>query len=272
MTQENIRSPITWIGGKFYLAKRILASFPPVEAYDIYVEPFGGAAHILIQKPPAHHTEIYNDINDDLVNFWMHMRDHAHAMQERLESLPYARSLYYAYHTSLYDGTSLSTLERAVRWFYVLRSSYLPEAKTAKKGWGVSSKNPGSQKVKTYFNALQLFESVKRRFRSVEIDNRNFIQVISRYQSPRTLLYVDPPYVDAEQYYKYQFTLDDHKSLAKLLNEAPGYVALSYYSHPLLNNLYPSSHWRRVEWETRKHSQRSRKTHDIAHEVLLMNY
>lgn len=272
MSQQGIRSPITWIGGKFYLAKRILASFPPSEAYDTYVEPFGGAAHVLIQKPQAHHIEVLNDINDDLVNFWLMMRDCAPCLQQYLESLPYARSLYYAYHKSLYDGTPLNPFERAARWFYVLRSSFLPEVSTAKKGWGSSSKNKGSAKAHIYYNALQLFEAIRDRFRSVEIDNRDFAQVITRYQSPRTLLYVDPPYIDAESYYHQPFDSSDHKRLAKLLNEAPGFVALSYYPHPLLDALYPSSKWRRVEWQTKKHAQRSNKVHDTAQEILLMNY
>lgn len=46
-----IYSPLLWIRGKFHLAPRILAAFPPPKNYDRYVEPFGGTAHALIQKP-----------------------------------------------------------------------------------------------------------------------------------------------------------------------------------------------------------------------------
>ncbi len=272
MKQERIRSPLPWMGGKFHLAKRILASFPPVGAYDLYVEPFGGAAHVLVQKPPSDHLEVFNDINDDLVNFWLNMRDHATRMQERLGSLPYARSVYYAYHKSLYDGTPMDTLERAVRWFYVLRSSFLPEVKNVPSGWSISSRKKDSSKGKSYHNVLQVFACLTKRFRSVEIENRDFAPIITQRQSPRTLLYVDPPYIGVEQYYQYSFTLDDHKRLAVLLNQTQSYVALSYYPHPLLDSLYPSSHWRRVSFHTNKHSQRTKKTHDRTQELLLMNY
>lgn len=271
MEQSSIRSPLPWMGGKFFQAKRILSLFPPVGEYDLYVEPFGGAAHVLVQKAPANHLEIFNDINNDLVNFWLQVRDHAAKLQRCLESLPYARSIYYAYQKSLYDGTPLTSHERAVRWFYVLRSSFLPEVRKKVSGWG-SGKTKTSSKGRGYYTALQLFASLTTRFRFVEIDNRDFAQVILQRQSTRTLLYVDPPYIGAEQYYHTSFTLEDHKRLAVLLNATQSLVALSYYAHPLLERLYPSSHWRRVSWTIPKHSQRTRTTRDVAQELLLMNY
>src|SRR5438874_1518432 len=109
-----IRSPIPWIGGKFHLAPKILAAFPALSTYDTYVEPCGGAAHVLAQKPASsRHVEVYNDINNDLCNFWMQIRDHPEEMVAHLETLPYARSVYYDYHGSLFDGTDLTPLERA---------------------------------------------------------------------------------------------------------------------------------------------------------------
>lgn len=104
------------------------------------------------------------------------------------------------------------------------------------------------------------------------IDNRDFEQVFRHWNKPRTLFYVDPPYVDTEHYYEHPFTLQDHKRLATLLNSTSAYIALSYYPHPLLDELYPANKWRRVTWETPKHSQRTKVTHDIATEMLLCNY
>jgi len=47
----------------------------------------------LFAKPPAK-IEVYNDINNNLVNFFMVARDNTKELIERLDSLPYARSLY----------------------------------------------------------------------------------------------------------------------------------------------------------------------------------
>lgn len=267
-----VRSPLVWMGGKAHLAQKILASFPPPESYDTYVEPFGGAAHVMLAKPPYRHVEVYNDVNDDLVNFWLQCRDHMNTLVERLDSLPYARKTYYDYHESLFDGTALDPLERATRWFYVLRCSFRPEVSKTPSGWINGPKSPGVGRTQSYFSALSLFTAVKARFRLVEIDNRGFEQIIKQHESPRALIYCDPPYLDVEHYYQGSFNLEDHKRLATLLNNTPSKVALSYYPHPLLDELYPENRWRRIMWKTPKHSQRTKETHDIATEMLLCNF
>jgi DNA adenine methylase len=260
------------MGGKFHLAKKILKTFPPANQYDIYVEPFGGAGHVLIQKPKGRHAEIFNDINNDLVNFWLHCRDSADELVHRLETLPYARSVYYTYHKSLYDGTQLEPLERATRWFYVLRSSFRPEVSNIPNGWNSGPKSIGIDKADVYYNALSLFKVIASRFRHVEIDNRDFEQIIKQHESPRTLIYCDPPYIDAEGYYQSFFTQADHERLAFILNASPAMIALSYYPHPQIDKLYPVAKWRRITWQTVKHSQRTKETHDVATEMLLCNY
>ena len=42
--------------------------------HRIYVEPFGGGASGLLQKPRAQ-SEVYNDLDDDIVNFFRVLRD-----------------------------------------------------------------------------------------------------------------------------------------------------------------------------------------------------
>ena len=130
------RSPLNWVGGKYYSAKRIVDAFPRPESYDAYVEVFGGAAHVLFAKPLYKHLEVYNDLNGDLVNFWLQARDNATELQSRLDSLPYSRELYERYQASLYSGEVFSELERATRWFYVLRSSIGGIMRESKGNWG----------------------------------------------------------------------------------------------------------------------------------------
>lgn len=116
-----VRSPLKWVGGKFYSAQRIVAAFPAPHTYTTYVETCGGAAHVLFAKSPYRHKEVYNDLNNDLVNFWLQCRDHAEVLAERLQTLPYARSLYYEYYRSLFDGSQIEPFERAIRLVWRIR-------------------------------------------------------------------------------------------------------------------------------------------------------
>lgn len=284
---DQMRSPLPWIGGKHYSAQFIISQFPAVQDYDIYVDVFGGGANILLNKPAGRHLEVYNDINQDLVNCWMQLRDHGAEMEERLQTLPYARSLYYDYHKSLFDGTEMDNLERAVRWFYVLQSSFRASIEEAPNGWscgvtGLHRGQVGGYKghlhAKSFQNTVGGLKAIVARFQHIEIDCRDFEEVIKQYEQPyglRALLYCDPPYIDSEHYYKPQKDSDlrtFHQRLARVLNETPALVALSYYDHPRLDELYPATKWRRVSWETTKHSQRTKSTRDKATEVLLCNY
>lgn len=274
---RRIRSPLPWMGGKFYSASFLLTHFPAASDYDLFVDVFGGAASVLLSKPAGEHLEVYNDLNTDLVNCWMHLRDHPTEMEERLSTLPYARSLYYAYHQSLYDGTELDPMERAVRWFYVLRSSFRAEISERPNGWSGGIQDTQTLHAKTYRNVLS-FQNIATRFQHVNIDCRDFENVVSQYEHTRglrTLLYCDPPYIGSEQYYTTASKTDAvafHERLARVLNATPALVALSYYEHPLLDDLYPQPKWRRVHYQTIKHSQRTKATHDQAQEVLLCNY
>lgn len=62
--------PLKWHGGKHYLAKRIIELMPP---HVHYVEPYFGGGAVLFAKPSKWiegHSEVVNDIDGELMNFW----------------------------------------------------------------------------------------------------------------------------------------------------------------------------------------------------------
>ena len=68
---------IRYHGGKFRLADWIISHFPK---HEPYVEPFGGGASILLSKIPSG-TEIYNDLDSDVVNFFKVLRNETKRMK-----------------------------------------------------------------------------------------------------------------------------------------------------------------------------------------------
>lgn len=87
-TERAPRRPVLrYHGGKWRLAPWICAHFP---AHRLYVEPFGGAASVLLRKPRSY-GEIYNDLDGEIVNVFRVLRDNGHALRAALELTPFAR-------------------------------------------------------------------------------------------------------------------------------------------------------------------------------------
>jgi len=63
--------PLKWHGGKHYLAPKIVALMPP---HLHYVEPFAGGLAVLLAKEPEGVSDVANDLDGDLVNFWRVMQ------------------------------------------------------------------------------------------------------------------------------------------------------------------------------------------------------
>lgn len=262
---NGLRSPLKRIGGKAASAQRIVAAFPDPASYDRYVEPCIGAAHVYMTKPASGHEEIINDLDNNLMAFWREMLSDAPAMEAYLERLPYARDLYYEFYRSLFDGSNLTRFDRAVRFFYCLRSTGTGWLRRSPVGWDYRGSN-----VRSFHSAIETFEVVQERLRFAAIDNRDILDTIARYDSPRTLFYIDPPYFGAEVYYEASRNGFPHEALAQVLQNIQGKVALSYYPHPQIDEWY--SGWRRVEWQVHKSSQIQIDRVDYATEMLLCNY
>src|SRR5579859_8049086 len=64
--------PLKWHGGKHYLAPKIVALMPP---HLHYVEPYFGGGSVLLAKDPEGVSEVVNDLNYELTEFWLALQD-----------------------------------------------------------------------------------------------------------------------------------------------------------------------------------------------------
>ncbi|MBS3984341.1 MAG: DNA adenine methylase [Selenomonadales bacterium] len=256
------RSPLIWFGGKGRVAKHILRHAPQ---HTCYVEPFGGAAHVIAQKTPVY-AEVYNDIDGDLVNFLLVVRENPQELFRRCDTLPYSRELFQRFRSA---PAPSDAIEKAVRFFYLNRSGIAKgnssSAFSKSTGWRSSYAH---NTARTYSAACETILEFARRMKNVMIENRDFRDILRIYDSDKTLFYVDPPYIGREKYYAGAFSEEDHRDLARILSGIQGKAMVSYYANPLLNELYPN--WRRVTFTAAR--QVVNGSNNTATEVLLMNF
>lgn len=84
------RPVLRYHGGKFRLSDRLIGLFP---AHNVYTEAFGGGASVLMQKPRSY-SEIYNDLDGEVVNVFRVLQDRKKAvrLEAALRVTPFARA------------------------------------------------------------------------------------------------------------------------------------------------------------------------------------
>jgi len=271
-----LRGPLNYIGGKAHMAKTIVSLLD--YSVDSYIEPFFGSGQVFFRKPP-HKIEVINDVNNDLINFYLVWYEQKDKLIEVLERLPYSEALYKRWIKEWYQGyKGKDDFERAIRYFFLLRSSMLGELHS--KAFLTSV---GSNRAQVYYNAVELLNVTHERIKNAQIRNSDFRDVLKTVKDRPCLIYADPPYFGYEEYYKHEFTKQDHEDLAKLLNSLPNAkIIVSYYYFDGIEDLYPKSKWRYIEIRRYKDSSgfaRIRATtpsykniRGYATELLILNY
>lgn len=256
-----------YIGSKGNLTERIIETFPP---HRTYVEVFGGSAAVLITKNPSP-VEIYNDLNSDIVNFMLQVRDNLPALQKYLLYTLYSRELYEQWLEEWrQDRKPADNMERAARWFFIQCSSVNQRFGSS---WRCSKIKNIAQE---YYRFVGRLPEVASRMRSVQIEHEDFRKVIPIYDSEETLFYLDPPYdltaSGLDAWYGTGFSTKDHCDLAEILSQIQGKAIVSYCPSPLIDSLYRG--WSRTEITATRSVRdvRKRNGRKAASELLLCNY
>jgi len=242
MSSAPSRPVLRYHGGKWRLAPWIIQHFPP---HRVYVEPFGGAASVLMRKPRSY-AEVYNDLDGEIVNLFRVLRsDRADELVRLLRLTPFARAEFVLSYER--DDDPVEQARRTVvRSFMGFGSNAHNQA----TGFRSNSNRSHTTPAHDWRNYPDAMETMVERLRGVVIEHRDAREVIAQHDSPETLHYVDPPYPFGTRNrgpdYAHEMSDDDHRALADVLRRAQGMVVLSGYACDLYDvELYPD--WHRVE-------------------------
>ena len=235
-----MRPVLRYHGGKWLLAPWIISHFPP---HRIYVEPFGGAASVLLRKPPCY-AEVYNDMDGELVNVFRVLRDSPNLLVRALELTPFSRDEFIKSYSPADERVEQARLT-IVRSFMGFGSN----SHNQKTGFRANSNRSGTTPAHDWRNYPDSLREAIDRLRGVTIENRDALAVMSAHDGPDTLHYCDPPYLpetrDKGGDYRHEMTTDDHKSLLIFLRGLKGHVILSGYSSPIYDEMLPG--WERID-------------------------
>jgi DNA adenine methylase len=236
------RPPVRYVGGKWNLADWIIGFFPP---HVHYVEPFCGGASVLFRKYPSV-IETINDLDGRIVNFFRVLRERPDELIAAIELTPYARE-----ELIIANGPMPDDPVEAARRYYVLACMAFGGVQMRGTGWRYITNSHGrSSRVVREWRDVHKLELAVNRLRQVQIEHDDALAVISRFDTPATLFFVDPPYVHStrtEARLRYAHEMDDaaHCQLAGVLNAVRGMVVLSGYRSALYDELFAD--WKRID-------------------------
>ena len=271
-SRKGLKSPIAWYGGKAYYAEWLISQFPD---HRVFVEPFGGAANVLLRKPPSE-VEIYNDVDDRVVNLFSVIRSPTQfkKLRKALDLTPYSRA---EFARLLKAKPTKDPVEKARRFFAICRQARggIGMSKLTENAWAASkrTRREMAEPVSKYLSAIEGLADVAARFRTVMIESRPAIEIIAKYDGDDTFFYLDPPYMPETRHgqkadtYAHEMSVEDHEELLDTLLKISGKAMLSGYGAPLYEQKLKT--WRREELKTKAHMSNSGQERT---EVIWFNY
>ena len=251
------------------MAKDIIKMFPK---HKTYVEVFGGAGHILFMKPRSG-IEIYNDINQNLTDFFDVLRENGKELKVKLDLTPYSRSEHKKCCNSWENESN--KIEKVRKWYVALMQSFNQVNGSWSYSIGQSRRNM-SQSVSQWLGKIEKnLPKAVNRLKSVQIENLDFKKLIPKYDTEDTLFYMDPPYVHETRIdknsYDFEMSNQSHKEMIDLILNARGKVILSGYENKLYKPLSKNGWRKEVLGEySKRASNKSEKSY--AKEMIWFNF
>ena len=242
--QKLTRAALRYFGGKWQIAPWVISHLP---AHRVYVEPFGGAASVLMRKS-RRTIEVYNDLDEEIVGIFQQLQDPARCSQliRLLRRTPYARGAFEQAFEPTCDP--LTRAQRAiVRAYMSFHHGALFDPK--KRTFADARHRTGSHcKAHEWASYPRHLVRICQRLQGVIIERRDALEVIRAQDSPDTLFFIDPPYLPSTRSdtgYRCELTEAQHAALLTRLQGIQGRAVVAGYPSELYDDMLKG--WQRIE-------------------------
>ena len=276
---------LSYIGGKSKIGKWIV----PFYDMETYLETFGGMFwcffNMDLKEFPNLNKVVYNDFNPLNYNLFKCAQNPNELLKAinsidcqkfGVEQTPEIyRNQFVSFQSELF--TKDITIpeydyETAAKYVYVLTQVFSGSKPETSKF--IDLKGKYKSKYLTFRDKLMKPDWVDHFLKITDVENMDFSDVINKYDSPSTYIYLDPPYWKTENYYSnHDFDRNDHERLANVLHGVQGKFSLSYYDFDLLREWFPEDRytWVRKEFAKAAAAKKGEKQ-NMGEELLIMNY
>ncbi len=278
---------LSYIGGKSKIGKWIVPHYP--QEMETYVETFGGMFwcffNMDLNQYPNLKKVVYNDFNPLNYNLFQCAQNPSE-LQRALDEIsvqqigvditpPEMKQQFVSFQTEIFApnvSVQAYDYEVAAKYAYVLTqvfSGSKPETSSF-----IDLKGKYRSKYLSFRDKLSKPDWVEHFLRITDVENMDFADVINKYDSKSTYIYLDPPYWKTENYYSnHDFDRKDHERLANVLNGIKGKFSLSYYDFELLHQWFPENEyrWERKEFAKAAAAKKNVKQ-NMGEELLILNY
>jgi len=278
---------LSYIGGKSKIGKWIVPFYP--EDMETYVETFGGMFWCFfntdLTKYPNLKKVVYNDFNPLNYNLFQCVKN-PQLLLDAINAIPCQqvgvdvtpeiyKEQFISFQAEIFtENFNVNAYDYVVaaKYAYVLTqvfSGSKPETSSF-----IDLKGKYKSKYLTFRDKLSKPEWVEHFLKITEVENMDFADVIAKYDSPTTYIYLDPPYWKTENYYNnHDFDRNDHERLAKVLHGVKGKFSLSYYDFDLLHEWFPEEtyRWEKKEFAKAASAKKGMKQ-NMGEELLILNY
>ncbi|MFO7535807.1 MAG: DNA adenine methylase [Kiritimatiellia bacterium] len=222
-----MNSPLNYLGGKSRLAKKIVARIP--KDHLCYCEPFCGAAWVFFMKERSK-LEVINDADRELVTFWRVIQHHLEEFLRYFKHAIISRAIFDLEKKR--DPSTLTDIQRAVRYYYLQRLSF--GGKTTGRTFGTGTTRPSGLNLSMVEETIL---EVHWRLERVTVECLDAPECIRRYDRPTTFFFIDPPYW-ATAGYSVPYGEENYQELKKTLKGIKGRFLLTLNDVPEVRDLF----------------------------------
>lgn len=281
-----VKTPLKYHGGKDALAPWIISHFPARQrkpgdgGYLHYVEPCAGGLSVLLQNDPEGISEVANDVNGKVANFWLTLSVESTCCRliGALQTTPVSEEMFATAqrHQALpCDRPNEVCVACAWSFFVCCRQSLGGRQRSFHPTTRTRTRRGMSEQASAWMSAVDGLEEVHQRLRRVVIQRRDVLECIRGEDGPATLFYLDPPYLPetrtAPDVYAYEMTPAQHFDLLETLARIEGRFVLSGYRSTMYDDAARRHSWRWVE-RSRANSAAGGTTKRVMTECLWLNY